>query len=503
MIVVGVLPFTILLILFVFKIPIGQPDFRLRYSPLVALRIERSVIALVICVLGILALWGASRGVPFFVLRARSLRAIAISCFVALVWWTVFALPPPTGQLELEQHLFNLLSPSHEGAFIIEAQSVKSVREYVSRVFFEHLAKPPNEMRGRRVLSNPPGITALCVSLNDILEASPKMRKYAIDSFGLAKLGDSEQQGRFAAALCLAILMTIAWGLSFWPAFSLCRLWLSPTAAAAIAFACVFNPATVNFTPGKDTMQLFTVLCIMYFWIVGFSRRSDWRAFLCGVAVVVGLAIGLIHAWIFIIVCAATGFNAIRTNRDEVRGWARGLVSCGIGGAATALIFYLALDWNIMLTTYRVGMRYGQIQLPIITDPLYWTFLGLPLFLLFAGPCLWIELAAIRANVVNATARFGAILLVCATAVMTYSYFFANNSETVRLWIPFIPILLIGLAVRRSSLRLNTLSAEEDSTRDSIAMILLIVQLTVTLAMWTLMDVRESEWRLLTGRMWN
>ena len=251
-------------------------------------------------------------------------------------------------------------------------------------------------------------------------------------------------------------------------------------------------------------MQLLTVLCVAYFWIAGVIRRSEIRAFLSGAATVVGLAIGLIHAWILFVVIAATGIYAVRSSHVESRRWLRCVIACAVGIASTVLLMYLVLDWNILLTTYRVGVRYGQIQLPIVTDPLYWTFLGLPLFLLFAGPCLWIELLAIRAKIADSTARFGAIMLGCAAVVMTYSYFFANNSETVRLWIPFVPFLPIGFALRRSAFRASpSPSPSERSTNESIPTILLTVQLSVTLAMWTLMDMRESEWRLITERMWN
>ena len=60
---------------------------------------------------------------------------------------------------------------------------------------------------------------------------------------------------------------------------------------------------------------------------------------------------------------------------------------------------------------------------------------------------------------------------------------------------PFIPLLICGMALGRSVFRLDRPRSQY------VCFLLICLQLTVTLAHWSLMDVRESEYRLSTGRM--
>ena len=91
----------------------------------------------------------------------------------------------------------------------------------------------------------------------------------------------------------------------------------------------------------------------------------------------------------------------------------------------------------------------------------------------------------------------GKALLVCTIVVMTYTYFFANNNETPRLWIPFVPMLLLGMALRREAFFQDTLASRK------LCLWLIGLQLVVTILHWSLLDVRESEYRLISGRMWD
>ena len=80
--------------------------------------------------------------------------------------------------------------------------------------------------------------------------------------------------------------------------------------------------------------------------------------------------------------------------------------------------------------------------------------------------------------------------------------FFANNNETPRLWIPFLALLPVGLAMGRDLFRRGS-----DRHR-RICLVLIALQIGVSVLHWSMMDVRESEFRLLPGpdgappRMW-
>lgn len=470
-------------------VPIGQPFFLIyRYSPWSAVRGLHAVPAAVVGLIGIFVL---SRG------RRESGRVAGWAMLVAgvtygfLVLWTFFA--PPN---YVAQHSFNMLSPSHEGAFVMEGRNVASVRDYVTRDFFERLKLSPEQMAGRRVLSNPPGMTVASIVVERFVEQSGWLRAALVDWFGLSELDDAAQRASFASALAFAILLTLLWGASLPAAYRCCRLWLSPRPSMVVAFACAFNPATVSFSPGKDSAQALTGLLIVTTWMAAYVRKRKLLGFASGVVLAAATMIGLIHVWVFLTVSAATLWDAARS-----RGASFWMTRCALpsllGATVAMAVARVALGWNIPLTVYRVAQRYGEIQLPIITDPLCWTLLGLPMFLLFVGATPWGLSGDGAISRADPTSKLGRRLMVCLILVMTYTYFFGNNSETPRLWIPFIPILILSLALTRRSCR------EDHPAFRRMMTILLCLQLLFTLAHWSLMDVRESEYRLSTGRMWN
>lgn len=565
LILLGVLPFAALCVLFAFDVPLGQPGLVYRYSPLVGWRIERAAIGAVIGCVGVFALarWTRGRNGSRRETSARERffkprLALALTSYVALLAWTFLA--PPQAIL---QHTFNMLSPSHEGAFVLEARHVESVSSYVSRDFYDRLQLSPEEMRGRRVLSNPPGMTVAAAVVRDGIGSSPELERGLVSLFGLNEVEDPALRREMVAGLTLAVLLTVAWGMSFFPFLMLFRESCPPLMAVALAFASVFNPSTVHFTPGKDAAQLLFVglLC----WCAArIMIRGRWGyAFAAGAILTISLAIGLIHAWVALILVAATLWHALnggwealmtstleeietaelalqgvspdqstnwkfihiiaprpalRITRDPAghdviempsdfcgwKWWLRAAaIPAGIGSALTAIVLWLAADWNVFQHAWRVGRRYGEIQLPIITDPLGWTFVGAGLFLLFAGSTAW-ALPALRRKPDTEASRFGTRLLVLTSAVMVYSYFFGNNSETPRLWIPLIPLIIWGLAIRRGScVKPEPTDPAARAIDRRIALFLLALQLLVTLAHWSLLDVRESEFRLVTGRMWD
>jgi hypothetical protein len=271
---------------------------------------------------------------------------------------------------------------------------------------------------------------------------------------------------------------------------------MSPLPAIAIALACVLNPSTLNFTPGKDAAQLFSVMLILYFWLFAYSKARPTCGVACGVIAVGAMTVGLIHAWVLLIVVAATLWDAVTTRR--LSPWIKSTcVPFSLGALAALGLAYLVMDWNVLRMTLAVGMRYRQMQVPIITDPFYWTLVGFPLFLLFVGPMFFAAAAGMRRDVHDRPSQLGGRLLLCTVGVLLFTYFFGNNNETPRLWIPFIPLLLLSLSLRRSTFR-------TDSPRARLTLLLLIgLQVGVTLVHWAVLDVRETEYRLSTGRMWD
>jgi hypothetical protein len=484
------MPPVVLILLRTFEVPIGQPFFLVyRYSPFVGLRLTSAMPAFLIGFAGVYAFHRAMS------LEGRGRRiglGFAFAAYALVVVWTFFA-PPHF----VAQHTFNLMSPSHEGAFVLEARHVTSVRDYVSRTFPERLHRSAEEMRGRRVISNPPGMTVAAYATRRTVERIPALKRSLVQAFELEEIEEPQIRTEFAAAMLLGILMTIAWAAAIVPAYRLANIWLPQGAAAAVAFACVFNPATAGFTPGKDPAQLFTVLLGLMCSIQSYRQRRALPGFAAGAILAAASMIGLIHVWTFAIAFAATMIHSITKGPGIGIWWRRCAFPSLAGGVAVCSLAYLTLDWNLPLTLAQVARRYGEIQVPIITDPFYWTLVGLPMFLLFVGTLFWAQLIAVRERRDDDPARIGRLVLVTTLAVMTYTYFFANNNETPRLWIPFVPLLLWSMALLRSRFR------EATPANARLWTVLLALQLAATLVQWSLMDMREAEWRLSTGKMWD
>ncbi|MFQ5415207.1 MAG: hypothetical protein ACE5E6_12190, partial [Phycisphaerae bacterium] len=299
----GLLPLVALYALFFADVPLGQPHLLYRYSPLAVLRGGAALVALAIGAIGVLSLsrwWSSDRPGA-----RRAWACGAAAAYALLVVWTFFA-PPKYAW----QHLFNLQSPSHEGAFVWEARGVTSIRTYVAHGFYDRLQHRPDEMRGRRVLSNPPGMTIAIVALGRAVATMPRVQAWLQRRFGIDEVQDPTQRREFVTAIVLAMLFTLVWGGAMGFVYRLCRLWMPPPAATCVAFACIFNPSTVNFTPGKDPAQIATVALILLGWLAAYDGRGRAGAVVSGAVAAGATMFGLIHVWVAAVVAAATLWHA-------------------------------------------------------------------------------------------------------------------------------------------------------------------------------------------------
>jgi len=231
----------------------------------------------------------------------------------------------------------------------------------------------------------------------------------------------------FIHAYYLSWIFTILWILSIVPAYLLGRLWLPVQPAMVFAFCAVFNPCTLNFTPGKNPAQLLTILTALFGGFAGYLRGSWWRALVGGVAWAVDCTVGLIHVWIAGIALGCMMWHALESGSQ--RRLIRSALFPAAGGAAAVMIAaWLIWGWNVPATLWAVAIRYGRIQPEIITHPLGWTFLGVPIFFLFAGPGLWVNMTwSSSKSTNNEEYSWGRRMLLFTLFVLFYTYFFANN----------------------------------------------------------------------------
>jgi hypothetical protein len=440
-----------------------------------------------------LAVWLAASGTPQ---RRRIGLVLAVVAALALGVWSYLA--PPA---HFSQHVFNTQSPSQDGAFVREALKVSSVRDYL-RSFPQRARTPPAEMRGTRVVSNPPGTTLLMIGLARVLERFPALGELAtrpIRADVPPEVAPEESLPPIALGLVSSWVLTGLWvgaslflylvGRLFWPAGG----------AAAYSLCCVFSPMTLLFTPGKDPAQLLTVALPLYLWLWAIRDKRVWAAVGAGLLTVLGCLVSLVHVWIALAVTAAALVLAWRSGSGLAAMCVRVVLPalCGAGLGMVAL--YLLCDLNLPATVLAVAQAQAEVTRGPHAMPLVWQLLGLPLFLLFAGPAWWATtLWTFRSGRQNpalgdAYAGLGLWLVLASAAVMLVTVGF-TNLETPRLWIPFTPLLLLGSF-------LQTGGRQATGRRGALILALLVAaQVSVSALMWSVMDMRETETRLVEQR---
>lgn len=472
----------LLYILYTREVPLGETGrFVYRYSKMLPIRLGRG--AALLPVVGLFAVAARMLARPRAARAGLLVGGIAMAGLTAWTWWE-----PP---YFLQQHSINLLSPSHEGAFLIEAitQVKPSASDYLRRFDRERLTRSVEEMRGTRVLSNTPGTTLLAYGT---IRAWPSdVREPGVfEEYLLRSETRPEDVPAVAYAMKFSVVLTVLWGASSVFAYLLGRQFLSPLGAGLFALLVTFNPATANFVPGKDPAQLLTINAMLWAWFVGVKRRSaPWTAAAGGV-LVVGMAWGLIHVWVALAALVATAWHARRDREPMGGAVVRYLVAPAAGAVAVALAIYLATGWNVVGTLLAVSRRYADVQQWIKYDRHLWFWIGAPLFLLFVSPVVY-ALVAARRRAWWRPGDEGWRVLVSTVVTMAVVYVVGVTYELPRLWVAFVPLLTLGAVAGWPALRVR------DGRRVVGFVIVLVVVNCVTTAMHVAaLDARESEFRL-------
>jgi hypothetical protein len=508
-----VLPFAFILILFARGTPLGQGYFVYRWSPVRHLRAAGALWIIPAMALAGGAVWlmaGKSTNA-----RRGGLALFVLSVVAAGAWaW----LAPPQA---MTQEMFNLTSPSSDGAFLLEAGKFHSLPQYLRD--FPRLMdrQTPESMGGTRVLSNPPGMTAFARFVLDTLGPEGGWLERTLLE---GEEVPSEQLPLAAATVRLGAALILAWIAAALAAYGLGRVFLSPAGAALFAIVATFNPCTVNFVPGKDPGQLLTINLMLWAWLAGWKWRSRSLCGLAGALLVIGSTFSLIHIWVALAAMAATTWqdlsaSAWRSGRAEGPRSAPGSDESGpsarplrgaigevlrsnvlpavVGAVVLVALAWVALGWNIPLTLLATERRWSALQKTFQMNRPVWYAIGLPIFLLFLSPGLWTLLGtSLRRPRLN----FGTRLALCTAVVMALIYFLLGVTyELPRLWVAFLPPLTLGLAIDGPLLR----GAGEHRRVARVLVLIVLVQMFFTAFHWTFFDAREAEYRLTTRRFYH
>lgn len=469
---------TVTLLLFLLEVPLGKTGkFTYLYAQLVFERALNSIY--LIPVAGLLSVGIAALFYADARRRRLGIALVAIGC-VAAAAWTYFA--PPSF---FEQHVFNLVSPSHDGAFVWEADQTDDLFAY-ARDYPAYLRTERPRWGGTRVISNPPGTMLLAFGTRKAHEHWPRL----VEWLGPELQADAPR--KLAVALLFSYVLTLLWLLAALPWAASLAHWLAPAGVAVAAFCIVFNPMTVMFTPGKDAGQLLTVGLIFGMWWSAYQRGRVLSALLAGLALLLGIFFSLVHVWIaFVLVCTAL-WNCFR--HDPAR---RLLLVGTVLIASGAILLGCAAGWlagiDLLAIVRSVAAGQAEVTRGPNAMPFAWQALGVPLFLLFAGPATLFCLVAPVAKSMrheDQWARLGRALVAVTVIVMLATVGF-TNVETPRLWIPFAALLLAGGALQLRAFR-------APAPADQQLLIWLVLAQVVTIGVqWTLMDMREAETRLI------
>ena len=484
-----VIPLGILLVLLGANVRLGQGYFAYRYSPFRGVRTMRALPAVVIGA-------AAAGGVVWLCRRERKYRiggyaALSAALAGAGVW--IWFAPPAY----VNQQMFNMTSPSSDGAFALEARDIIALPAYL-RDFPERLKRTPAEMGGTRVLSNPPLTTVFAYAVRGDAYTATDRPPAGFEQWLMSEHEVPPEQAReIAYVLRVSIVLCALWVLSGVAAYMLGRVFLSSAGAAVFAILVTFNPCTLHFVPGKDPAQLLSINLMLWAWFLAWRRRSPLLAALGGAILTVGATAGLIHIWVALIAVIATAWDAWRT-RSGVTMILVNSFAAGMGALAVIAAAYFVVDWNIPRTLAAVSARWTEIQKTFDMNRAIWFAIGLPIFLLFLAPGFWTLAGLSLRRPPWRRMNFGTRLTICTIVIMLLIYVAMGVTyELPRLWVAFLPTLLLGLAIDRPLLR-----AARPRVAKALALIV-FVHVVFTTMHWTLFDARESEYRLSSGKYYH
>lgn len=497
------------LLLWLFSVPLGKPGtFTYPWSPIPGLRARALPAGLLVG--GVLALgvaWSWSTAVG----RRRAGVALGLVGGAAACFWGFTAPPRWTAQ-----HAFNLLSPSQDGAFLIEAGQVSDAAVYL-RGFPQRAATPREQMRGTRVISNPPATTLFCAGLEAGLDRFPSVAAWFDRRFVDPDVQPASERRRLVQPLATAAAFQALWAAAG-PVLYLAARQALPAGPALLATLLAwFAPPALLLAPGKDPAQLLTVALPLWLWLLAVRRGSRLAAVGAGGLAAAACLVSLVHVWIGAIVVLASALSGCR-------GRVLWLMFLAAGGGLAAMgLIWLATGANVPAILLAAARAQSEVTRGPNAMPLAWQALGVPLFLLFCGPATMALLAAsVRRGGVepcNAVPRttdrgkaeprttkpgmaksptdcewraFGGWMLVLSVVVLVATVGF-TNIETPRLWLPFLPLLVMGALLRMGAGETDGLGR----LPVSIAVGLIAAQWLCGLLQWWLMDMRETELRLL------
>jgi len=491
--VAGLVSLAPMVILFALDVPLGETaHFVYRYSEIVPPKLIAAGTVIAALAPVIIAAWLLAND------RLRPIGyVVACMSIAVLVAWNVWV---PPGQVI--QHAFNFRSPSHDGAFVEQAEEPMPIVQYL-QTFDQRVKLSKERMRGTRVIANPPGMTVLFRALFVAWPADEN--GFIIRTWAFDPLLTADAKMLFDHAMKAALLCGLLLALAGMTAIGLGREFLSPVGAFVFAIVVTFNPLTVHFNPGKDPSQLLTVNLMLWAWFAGYRRRLYLLHAIAGAVLVIGMGFGVIHFWIALAALVATMWHEVGWALPTTDGkrWAvptlhffvQSVLPTCVGGAAVWLLIWATTGWNQLATLIAVSARWKELQPELGYDRKLWLMIGLPIVLVFGFPGVWLAATSV-VRWRRWPRSFGAKLAWATAGAMALTYVIGIPYELPRLWVAFVPPLVLGLMATQPTMRGR-------STHRVLTLLVcvVVVHVLATAVHWAMLDARESEYRIRSTRL--
>jgi len=394
---------------------------------------------------------------------------------VAMGWWLhlLGTIPAPFG---LARSPFVLFYPRMTGYYMAARYSNESTRDFL-RNYESMLGKLNGPERYLHLGTHPPGLTLLnrgfqAVTTNTpalvrLLEATmPDQIRDANETIrGESAISKREFTREDGAALWLITLVTMLSAAACIPLIAGLLRMAGHSERSALRWGSLwmFTPAVAVFLPKDDVLFAFPALLAGLLWLRGLALDSRWRAAAAGVVCFAGLFFSLAFLPVMLALAIATvwmwsreskaarlsGLTAVKNVKPRA-----GAMSAGLAGLLIPVFIFLAgFETNITGIWRQNFENHAEFYEHNARSYGKWLVANVGELMFAAGPAVFVLALAgfVTVRRTGLTAPRASMLGPAGLIVLAILWLSGKNmGEAARLWIAFLPWLLLCIAPNRS-----------------------------------------------------
>jgi hypothetical protein len=292
--------------------------------------------------------------------------------------------------------------------------------------------------------THPPGLILAAHTASAMIRAHPDRARAIVESLppellhSFQVLDPQSTLADRATMVVLGLITLVLASATILPLYALARTELSASGAWAVAAAWPLVPGLILFHPTADTAYPFFATTALA--LAGWAGRCG-RCTGLGLAAGSGLllGVGMLFSLVFLPVGMIAAFLLWNTNHSW-RGWAARLLATGAGFLALCAVFWALTSANPFLIWWANQANHARFYTEYPRSFLAWVLIN-PIEL--AASIGAAASVAIAAGLVLSGSKARVTLLTFGVlTVLTLSG--RSLSEVARLWLPFVPGLLVA-----------------------------------------------------------